>query len=70
MDEKKIIDTTPMNLAQQAANILKLSQEATSLSLLELSVVFRIAAMTCDEANSMYERAQMANKIRGWSPGK
>lgn len=62
-------DARAVELAQQAAAVIKSAQEQTSLSLMELAVVFSIAAKVCDESNSMYERAQMASKLRGWNPG-
>ena len=71
MDEKQIpIDEWTPKLVLQAGALIKSAQEQTSLSLLELAVVFRIAAISCDECNAMYERAQMASKIRKWTPGK
>jgi len=70
MPDQPILDARAVELAQQAAAVIKSAQEQTSLSLMELAVVFRIAATVCDESNSMYERAQMASKLRGWNPGK
>jgi len=57
-------------LASQASALVKHAQETTALSLSELAVVFKIASLTCDESNAMYEAAQMRQKFRQWKPGK
>lgn len=60
----------PAQIAIKASEVIKWCQESMpQLSLLELESVFKVAATTCAESNSMYERAQMAAKLRGWRPG-
>ncbi len=57
-------------LGAHATEVVKNYQENSSLWLMELAAVFRIAAAICDEAHSTAERAKMASKFAGWRPGE
>lgn len=47
IDKRVAID--PSAIATNAAAIMRLAQESTALSLLELAIVFKAAAQICDE---------------------
>lgn len=70
MSEEKKLPNMAETAARRAAEFIQSALEQTDLSLMELAVVFRIAATTCDECHSMNERVHLASKLRGWRPGQ
>lgn len=55
-------------LSAQAGVVIKHASEETGLSLIELAMVFRLAAETCDQYHYLNERVKMTEKLRGYRP--